>query len=237
VLLLVKYPEEGKVKRRLAKHIRGSFVVEIYRSFVLDVLSMLERSHIPFCVLFHPLDALEKFEGWLGTRYEYAPQIGGDLGERLTNGFTRIFAENVGKAIALASDVPDVSEEVLHEACAAFDESDAVIGPSPDGGYYLIGFQRATFYPDAFKQMAWGGNTVFHETRERLQNVKRKVHVLPLWRDIDTLDDLHAFVTNRNRQTYHASNTIRYLLRHKEIFSEKHRSSGVSNCQTSDEYR
>jgi len=219
VLLLIKYPEEGYVKSRLEKHICGKIVVEIYRNFILDILTMLNSSKIPFIILFSPMDALKKFESFLGTKYEYVPQKGNNLGERLKNGFAYVFNKEFINAIALASDIPDLSEEVLHEACATLENSDVVIGPSPDGGYYLIGFKRTTFFPEIFEKIVWSSNTVFQETIERLKKVKRKVHILPLWSDIDTLEDLRGFFKKCYKTSSNPSKTITYILQHKEILN------------------
>ena len=237
VLLLVKYPEEGNVKSRLAKHICEKIVVEIYRNFVLDILSMLNKSNIPFTVLFHPINALKKFEVWLGTKYEYVPQIGQNLGERIKNGFLNVFTKDFSNAIVLASDIPNLTENILLESYVAFDNSDAVIGPSPDGGYYLIGFKRDSFFPEIFEKMVWSRNTVFNETIERLKKAKCKVHILPLLPDIDTLEDLKVFVKKRNTATYDSSKTMKYLPQHKEILNERGHSSGISNCLTNKKYR
>lgn len=221
VLLFSKYPEEGKVKSRLEKHICGKIVVEIYRNFVLDILSMLNRSNIPFIVFFNPIDALKKFESWLGTKYEYLPQIGNNLGERLKNGFVDVFSKDFRNVIILGSDIPDLSEDILFEACAALENSDVVIGPSSDGGYYLIAFKRTTFFPKIFEKIVWSTNTVYSETIERLKKGKRKVHILPLWSDIDTLEDLKAFVNKYYKIKNNSSKTIRYLLQHEEILNER----------------
>jgi len=224
ILLLIKYPEKGRVKSRLAKAICGKIVVEIYRNSVLDILSVLARLNSSFMILFHPAAALRKFERWLGTKYEYIPQIGNNLGERLKNGFVDVFAKNYTNVIVLASDVPDLTKEVIREACEALDDSDVVIGPSPDGGYYLLGFTRSTFFPEVFEKIMWSKDTVFDDTLERLKKMKRRVHILPLWRDIDTLEDLKVFVEKNKKNTTSSSKTIKYLLEHKEILYKKTRS-------------
>lgn len=221
VLLLVKYPTEGQVKSRLTRQLPGNLVVALYRNFVIDILSMLTRSDIPFLILFHPSDARTHFERWLGTHYEYVPQRGNTLGERLKNGLMHAFTSGCRNALVLASDVPDVPVEVLHEASAAFAKSEVVIGPSPDGGYYLIGFRRSTFTPAVFDDIPWGQSTVFRETMNRVRNVKRRVHLLPQWRDIDTLEDLAAFVDKYADKTSNSSTTLRYLRHHEgRVFAE-----------------
>ena len=93
VFLMVKYPEPRQVKARLAKSVHQSIATELYRNFVLDTLTTLKQSNLPFVIAYHPANILPKFHRWLGNKHEYMPQKGKDLGERLQNGFTDLFSK------------------------------------------------------------------------------------------------------------------------------------------------
>ena len=216
-LLLAKYPESGSVKVRLAQLIGDDLAVELYRNFVLDSLSMLNKSGVSFAICFYPADSLERFKAWLGTRYEYIPQRGRDLGERLKNGFTEAFSRGFSSAMAIGSDSPDLPEGILLEARDALKIHDVVIGPSPDGGYYLIGFKSDTFLPEAFEGITWSTEMVFRETMKRLKEAGRDVFILPPWNDVDTYDDLKAL--EKRNSKFGSSETMRYILKHGEILS------------------
>lgn len=218
VILLVKYPEKGGVKMRLARQIGDDFAVGLYRNFVMDTIAMLRRSGIPFVVCFHPADRLEAFRAWLGPQCEYVPQRGSDLGERLRNGFADAFAKGFRGAIAIGSDSPDLPEEVAIEAREALELHDAVIGPSTDGGYYLIGFKSDAFLPNAFEGIAWSTDAVFGETVERLRDAALDVFVLPRWSDVDTFDDLMGLREGIRNPDFASSETMKYLLRHMKYF-------------------
>jgi len=216
VILLVKYPEKGGVKMRLARQIGDDFAVELYRNFVMDSLAMLKRSGIPFIVCFHPADKLEAFRAWLGPQCEYVPQRGSDLGERLKNGFMDIFSKGFCGAMAIGSDSPDLPEEIVIEAREALELHDAVIGPSTDGGYYLIGFKSDTFLPKAFEGIAWSTDAVFVETVDRLRDAALDVLVLPPWSDVDTFDDLVDLCKGIRNLDFASSETMKYLIQHGE---------------------
>lgn len=218
---MVKYPEKGKVKVRLSRETDETFAVDLYRNFVLDELSMLERSSIPFVVCFDPADAMKKFKDWLGSEYEYLAQRGEDLGERLSNGLSDAFSMGVENAIVMGSDIPDLPEKILLEACAALETNDAVIGPSPDGGYYLIGFQKTAFLPSVFKGIAWSTETVFRKTVEKLRRVGSSYYTLPSWADIDTLRDLENLFERSVDSVFSSSKTMMYLSQHREMLGEK----------------
>ena len=199
MLLFIKFPEKGTVKSRLAKDMHEDSALSLYRNFVLDLLKTLKTGRYQLKLCFYPPDALDKVSAWLGKGYSYMPQKGKDLGERMKNAFGETFSEGFAKVLLIGSDIPDLTRTIINEAYE-FDNYDAVIGPSLDGGYYLIGFKHDTFSPEIFEGMHWGTERVFMDTMEVFRKKRYRVHILPEKRDIDTLEDLRAFFEhNRNR--------------------------------------
>jgi rSAM/selenodomain-associated transferase 1 len=217
---LVKYPERGKVKTRLAEHVDVTITTELYSNFVLDVLATLGKSRLKMIVCFHPTGAFRRFQRWLGTEYEYMPQRGANHGDRLLNSFVDAFSRGFESAIAIASDVPDLPGNILLEASRALQSCDAVIGPSPDGGYYLIGFKRVSFLPGAFQEIEWSTDLVSKQTISKLNEGGCSCHVLPSWVDIDTISELRSLLEERSHPDFNSSNTMRYLLKHKEAITQ-----------------
>lgn len=195
VLLFIKAPEKGRVKSRLAAAIGEEAALEIYKGFVAAVVETMKAGRYPFRVAVYPRDALESMRRWLGNDLDYLPQTGKDLGERMKNALARVFADGIERAVIIGSDVPDLPGEAIHEAFQSLESKDAVIGPSPDGGYYLIGFNARTFLPEAFDGIPWSAETVFSDTMRVLERSSWTVHQLPPWRDVDTLEDLNDLVT------------------------------------------
>ena len=190
LLFFIKYPEIGKVKSRLAAIIGDETAAKLYEDFIMQMLSTLKKGDFPFYICFHPKNALRALKGWLGSQYHYIPQKGKDLGERMRNAFTQTFKIGFRRVVLIGSDIPDLPLEFVEEAFTSLKKKDAVIGPALDRGYYLIGFKDKTFSPHVFEGMAWGTETVFAETMLTLKKLRRKVHILPYQRDIDTVDDL-----------------------------------------------
>ena len=164
--------------------------VKLYKRFLLEMLSTLNRGTFLFYVCFYPEDSLSDLKNWLGEDYLYTPQIGENLGEKMKNAFIEAFSMKFERVLLVGSDIPDLPLEFIDEAFKSLDEKDAVIGPSVDGGYYLIGFKDKTFLPRAFEKIPWGTERVFDETMKVLENQKLTVHALQPLRDIDTIDDL-----------------------------------------------
>ena len=96
-------------------------------------------------------------------------------------------------------------------AFKALDVNDIVIGPSADGGYYLIGFRHNSFLPEVFKGISWGTDTVLKDTLKILREKNYRAHILPELRDVDTIEDLKALY-ERNKDTAFAnSRTMKFI--------------------------
>ena len=190
VLLFIKSPEKGKVKSRLAKAIGEDAALDVYKCLVWHTLENLKAGKYLFRLCFYPPDSGAIIENWLGNTYSSAPQHGRDLGERMKSAFVKAFSDGAEKVLLIGSDIPDLSISLVDNAFNALDTSDAVIGPARDGGYYLIGFNRASFLPDIFHGIAWSTDSVFYQTMKVFGKSGLKVHVLRVLSDVDTFDDL-----------------------------------------------
>lgn len=200
LLLFIKSPIKGQVKTRLAAETDGDFVVELYKCFVEDTISLAENLGVHLELCFYPANMKSTFSKWLGEQYFYTPQVGDNLGERLRNAFDKAFEKGFSNVVAIGSDSPDLPEEFLQLAFKELESHDAVIGPGSDGGYYLIGFSRTSFLPVAFDDIAWSTFAVCKQTVDILKKHKLKINLLPEWHDVDTRSDLEKLIA-RNKDT------------------------------------
>lgn len=129
----------------------------------------------------------------------------------MANAFEKMFSKGYQHALLMGTDFPDLPGSIVDEAFKSLDNNDAVIGPTVDGGYYLIGFKSTTFLPQVFDDIPWGTEDVFEMTVKVFQKNKFKLHVLPKWRDIDTYEDLKFFYKTYSQKESSASNTAAYL--------------------------
>ena len=190
LLFFIKNPEKGKVKTRLASAVGDKAAVKLYKRFLLEMLFTLNGGTFIFYLCFSPESPLSSLKDWLGDHYLFMPQAGEDLGERMKNGFAEAFSMNFKRVVLIGSDIPDLPLEFIEEAFTSLQAKDAVIGPSLDGGYYLIGFKKETFSPRVFERIRWSTESVFEKTLEVLQQQRLTVHTLQPLRDIDTVGDL-----------------------------------------------
>ncbi len=163
---------------------------KLYRRFLLEMLFTLNQGTFLFYLYCYPNDSLNELKHWLGDHYLYMPQTGEDLGERMKNAFVEAISMNFKRVVLIGSDIPDLPLEFIEEAFTSLREKDVVIGPSFDGGYYLIGFKNETFSPRVFEGIYWSTASVLEKTLRVLTGEGLTVHTLRPLRDIDTVEDL-----------------------------------------------
>ena len=210
LLFFVRNPERGEVKTRLAAALGRKVARDLYRCFILDMLSALQSAGFPIIICYYPEDALDDLKGIVGEGYAFKSQHGADLGERMARSITDAFAQGFDRAIVIGSDIPDLPGAFIQESFAALETYDSVLGPALDGGYYLIGFQRATFLPEAFQGVQWGTDIVLTRTLNILGANERTAYLLPPLRDIDTVEDLKVLF-EKHKNTPHCPQTMSYL--------------------------
>lgn len=210
LLFFVKNIENGPVKSRLASAIGEEVTLNIYRNFVLDMLAKLEKESFPFVICFYPEDSLSELKVILGENHSYLSQKGDDLGQKMDYCFNKAFAKKFHRVILIGSDLPDLPSELIGDGFSLLKSSECVIGPSTDGGYYLIGFRSDSFLPEVFRSIQWSTDKVLVETTDILKKYHTSTHLLSLWKDVDTLKDLKHFF-EKNKDTTTCPRTINYL--------------------------
>ncbi len=133
----------------------------------------------------------------------------------MKDAFEQVFEKGLEEAVLIGSDAPDLPVDFVNIAFSAFETHGAVIGPSSDGGYYLIGFSRQSFLPEIFDGITWSTETVFQDTMKIFDQNDNKVRTLPLWHDIDTVSDLKALILRNEHTAFRKSETIAYLQKTK----------------------
>jgi rSAM/selenodomain-associated transferase 1 len=188
IAIFLKAPRLGQVKTRLAAEIGERHALRLYRLLAARTLAAVRESGLDGSVWFAPADAGPELRYWLGDGWVLRPQASGDLGARLA---ASAHAVEPGRGwIALGGDCPGITADLLHEARVIVERGEIAIGPTRDGGYYLIGGR--TPLPDLFTAMPWSTARVLPETRVRLARLGVAWRELTLLRDVDTAADARA---------------------------------------------
>jgi rSAM/selenodomain-associated transferase 1 len=191
VAIMAKSPRPGEVKTRLCPPLDAGEAAALYRCFLLDKIETVRAlTGAQAVIAYSPTDARADFEA-LAPGIRLVPQQGPDLGARLHATLAGLLGAGHAGAIAVDSDTPTLPGAFLQQAvdCLTGPGPDVVLGPTEDGGYYLIGLRIAR--PQLFADVPWSSATVFEETRRRADAGNLSVACLPAWFDVDTPDDLH----------------------------------------------
>ncbi len=191
VIVFLRAPEKGRVKTRLSKLLNDTFVLELYKAFVEDTLDTLDTVGDK-ALCFWPPGGKKSLQKWLGKNYDFLVQRGDDIGQKMSAAFADIFKKGYTYAVLIGTDIPELSENMITLAFQTLQTTDAVIGPSGDGGYYLIGFKKSGFSNSIFKGINWSTPRVFDQTLEALDRDSIQYSRLPQLNDIDMPEDLDA---------------------------------------------
>jgi uncharacterized protein len=215
--MLMRTPEKGRVKSRLAADLGEEMALELYEAFLKDLITTFgnpaDSGGRPLTLFFHPPGSKPAMGRWLRRCHECRPQVGWNLGQRMMNCMKTVL-DSFDRCVLIGSDSPDLTREVIDGAFRALDTSDAVLGPSPDGGYYLIGFRWETFSPEVFVTVEWGTDRVLEQTLERFDRVRCRVSLTPPWPDIDRVQDLREFFYRHRHSSCAGSQTMACIRRH-----------------------
>ena len=123
---------------------------------------------------------------WFGDLFDYRAQGDGDLGRRMLAALERAFSDGADRVILIGVDCPGVSEPIISDAFARLDRADAVIGPSFDGGYYLIGMKKPIKL--LFTDIPFGTADTLQKTLTAARRGGVRVSLLEWKRDVNTGD-------------------------------------------------
>ena len=202
VIVFAKNPVSNQVKTRLIPTLSPEQAATLYTAFLTDWCETLAAlSGADLIIAYTPTEAESDLRALIGNDAIYIQQMGTGLGERLTSATQWAAEHGYTKILLVGSDSPTLPISYISEALTLLDSRDVAIGPSTDGGYYLIGFSVANVamtVPFVFEDITWSTADVFQQTVARIRSVKARVGLLPPWYDIDTAEDLgflHAHIS------------------------------------------
>jgi len=198
LLIFIRNPELGKVKTRLARTLGDVAALRIYHILLektrAAALGATAERHLYYT------EAVAEQDDWSLELFQKRLQSPGDLGARMEAAFQNAFVEGADKVLIVGSDCPELSGEILNAAFEQLDTVDFVVGPVPDGGYYLLGMRAME--ASVFRDIAWSTETVRARTLEKIAALGKSFALLPELVDIDEAADwagyLERFEDNKN---------------------------------------
>ena len=213
LILLSRSPAAGPVKTRLAKESSSDFAQTLYSLFLQDLAQTLQSLELPIFVCYTPdtAPAAENLKDLLRPSFEkqpnataqtslFLPQGPGRLEARMDRAISNCFERGFDKVVLIGGDLPDLPAAHLRVAVEALHNHDWVLGPTLDGGYYLVGCTAQAFQPGLLDWQALPPNAIYLKTCARLRQKNLGVFALPPWQDVDTLADVKDLL-NRHTKT------------------------------------
>ncbi len=189
LIIFAKNPIPGKVKTRLTPYITSTEAAELYKAFIEDITS---NAHKLKCeqvtIAYTPPNAEATLHSICGQSVNYLLQEGENLGERMKNAFKHSFDKGSERTVIIGTDSPTLPLSCIQNAFDALKEVPVTIGPTFDGGYYLIGLSEQNDV--IFDGIDWSTSKVFGQTLTRIQAINKQLYLLPPWYDVDTSDNL-----------------------------------------------
>ena len=191
--IMCKPPRPGLTKTRLGAVVGAQAAARLSAAFLADVASEIERQHdagVQGWGLYMPADAEPEVRALLPMSFQFAPQLGADFSSVVHRAIADLLERHPCGAMLVNSDSPTLPGAVIGEAArhlrAPGDK--LVIGPARDGGYYLIGLNRAHW--PLFDGIPWSTSTVQRDTVARAAALGLPVVRLPKWYDVDDAESL-----------------------------------------------
>lgn len=194
LIIFVRNPELGKVKTRLAADVGHNEALVIYKELLQHTSNVAGEVDAGKFVFYH--ERIEENDIWNTAGFTKKLQSGDILGDKMKQAFEELFLLGYKKIIIIGSDCLELSASLIEEAFILLKESDVVIGPAKDGGYYLLGMRAMHGF--IFENKSWSTSSVFNQTMNELQQHQLTVSLLPQLNDIDTAADWQQSKSSSN---------------------------------------
>lgn len=188
LVVMVKVPEAGRVKTRLARGIGAVGAVQAYRDTTRAVLARIFSPREWRTVLAVAPDA-KTFSRAFPSHIDRMAQGPGDLGARLQRVMDWL---PPGQVLIIGSDIPGITAAHIRAGFKALGNSDAVFGPAPDGGYWMVGLKRFPRVPRTFQNVRWSSEHALHDTCANLTGLR-----VALISELDDVDDAEGLAKMR----------------------------------------
>jgi len=213
--VMAKAPVAGHVKTRLVPPLSHDQAADLSRALLADLLGHVSAlTGAEHYLFFTPEGAAASMSELAGGKFHLVAQRGDDLGARMEAVFADLWKRGHRRMVLIGGDLPVFPLEFLEQAFARLDTpaDRVVLGPSRDGGYYLVGMNRRV--AEIFTDMTWSHGRVLSETLKKIRSLGIEALQLPLWFDVDTpadLAEMRQLVRGRKKSMKNTAGVLRRL--------------------------
>ena len=209
LVIMAKAPRRGSVKTRLAENLSLQAVTELYRCFLSDTIALAQTLGPVEIAIMCPSSDVEELSQTVPQALRIVPQTGQGLAAGLTCVFTHFAKADHRRVIAFNSDSPHLPVSALESAFDVLGTCDLAVGPTYDGGYYLVGARAS--YPSLFTGDGMGTANALETLLTRARSLGLSVHLTDPIYDIDVPEDLRQLADELHRVPAKAPRTAKWL--------------------------
>jgi len=232
LVIMAKAPRPGEVKTRLASSLSPTAVTAFYCCLLDDTLALARSLRDVEVAIMCPDTDVNDLALLAGGEVSVVAQKGEGLAAGLTSVFAHFTGDHRRRVIAFNSDSPHLPRSVLEDAFEALAAHDLVVGPTHDGGYYLVGAKAS--YPTLFAGDGMGTSSALERLLSRARDLDLSVGFAASFYDIDVTDDLTRLAEELRLAPAKAPRTAAWL-KEWEITAEQFRTSSGTDSRTGTE--
>ena len=218
LIIFAKEPQKGKVKTRLQSFLSQSQCLDLYKAFLKDTIDLAKKVKCQKRILAYASRKNPQYLRSIAKSFELYRQNGRNLGDKMHNAFKFANKNKADKTVIIGSDSPNLPIGLIKDAFTNLNKSDLVLGPSIDGGYYLIGLKKPL--RKLFRDVKWSSENVLDKTIKNARDANKKVALLKVWYDIDDKESLvHLINDIKQTKSNFAKHTKKILTNDTNIVS------------------
>jgi rSAM/selenodomain-associated transferase 1 len=225
LVIMAKAPKPGRVKTRLSENLPTSAVTELYRCLLEDTLALAKSLTGVVVSVMCPEPDQEELAELIGNQVQVVPQKGEGLAAGLSCVFRHFGAAGGQRVIAFNSDSPHLAPSVLQGAFEILATHDVVVGPTEDGGYYLVGAKAE--HPTLFENDGMGTKSALERLLARTKDLELSTGFTEPFYDIDVTSDLMLLARELQLAPAKAPRTARWFSEWRLAVEQlRHRAGG-----------
>lgn len=187
LIIFVRNPELGKVKKRLAETLGDNNALKVYKKLLNHTHKIIKDVQCDKYVFY--ADDINNADLWENNIFKKEKQIQGTLGDKMAAAFEKVFKQRYRSVTIIGSDCYDLQTRHIENAISSLKYNDVVLGPAKDGGYYLLGMNK--YYEGIFDLDEWSTSNVFENTLQFCKAKYLQVVILQTLSDVDLESDIN----------------------------------------------
>ena len=218
LVIMAKAPRPGMVKTRLSESLPSSAITTLYRCLLQDTLALAKSLTTVEIAVMSPGPDREELAHLFGNKVQVVAQNGDGLAAGLTSVFRHFIASGRQRIIAFNSDSPHLAPSILDSAFEILATHDVVVGPTHDGGYYLVGAKAA--HPSLFEGDGLGTRSALDRLLTRTRVLELSTGFTEFFYDIDVASDLVLLAEELRLAPGKAPGTARWFVEWKQAIAQ-----------------